>query len=44
MGVGFFMTCTSAPFDIARTILMNKPTDKIKYNGFMDTSIKIFKK
>ena len=43
-GAGFFMACTSAPFDMVRTTLMNQPTDKIKYNGFMDASIKIFKK
>ena len=34
-GAGFFMACTSAPFDMVRTTLMNQPTDKIKYNGFM---------
>ena len=43
-GAGFFMACTSAPFDMVRTTLMNQPTDKIKYNGFIDAYIKILKK
>ncbi|MBI96884.1 hypothetical protein CL656_07055 [bacterium] len=41
---GFFMAITSAPFDMIRTTLMNQPTDKKIYNGFMDAGIKIVSK
>lgn len=37
---GFFMTCTVSPFDRIRTNLMNQPTDKKLYNGFMDCAVK----
>ncbi|GMI24301.1 hypothetical protein TrCOL_g3969 [Triparma columacea] len=36
VGAGFFMTCTVSPFDNMRTRLMNQPTDKKIYNGFLD--------
>jgi len=39
---GFFMTCTVSPFDIMRTRLMNQPSDKKIYNGFLDCATKIF--
>lgn len=42
-GAGFIMTCTSLPFDMVRTTLMNQPIDKKLYNGFLDASVKIFK-
>mmetsp|Transcript_25619 Transcript_25619/g.59735 ORF Transcript_25619/g.59735 Transcript_25619/m.59735 type:complete len:314 (+) Transcript_25619:152-1093(+) len=42
-GAGFFMTCTVAPFDMLRTRLMNQPTDKKIYNGFVDATVKIFR-
>jgi len=32
---GFFMTCTVAPFDMLRTTLMNQPTDRKIYNGYV---------
>lgn len=37
---GFFMTCTVSPFDRIRTNLMNQPTDKKLYNGFVDCATK----
>jgi hypothetical protein len=37
---GFFMTCTVSPFDRIRTNLMNQPTDKKIYNGFLDCCTK----
>mmetsp|Transcript_1764 Transcript_1764/g.4345 ORF Transcript_1764/g.4345 Transcript_1764/m.4345 type:complete len:306 (+) Transcript_1764:219-1136(+) len=37
---GFFMTCTVSPFDRIRTNLMNQPTDKKIYNGFIDCASK----
>jgi len=37
---GFFMTCTVSPFDRIRTNLMNQPTDKKLYNGFVDCAVK----
>lgn len=37
---GFFMTCTVSPFDRIRTNLMNQPTDKKIYNGFVDCVVK----
>jgi hypothetical protein len=40
---GFFMTCTVSPFDMIRTRLMNQPTDKKLYNGFVDCFAKILK-
>jgi hypothetical protein len=42
-GAGFFMTCTVAPFDNLRTRLMNQPTDKKLYNGFLDAATKILR-
>ena len=41
---GFFMTCTVSPFDMIRTKLMNQPTDKKLYNGFVDCFVQIMKK
>ena len=41
---GFFMTVTSAPFDMIRTTLMNQPPDKKIYNGFMDAGFKLVSK
>ena len=35
------MTCTVSPFDRVRTALMNQPTDKKLYNGFLDCSVKL---
>lgn len=43
VGAGFFMTCTVSPFDMLRTTLMNQPTDKKIYNGFMDAAVKILR-
>mmetsp|Transcript_24523 Transcript_24523/g.27525 ORF Transcript_24523/g.27525 Transcript_24523/m.27525 type:complete len:287 (-) Transcript_24523:243-1103(-) len=40
---GFFMTCTVAPFDMIRTKLMNQPTDKKIYSGFVDCFTKTVK-
>ena len=40
---GFFMTCTVSPADNLRTRLMNQPTDKKIYNGFMDCAVKTIK-
>ena len=40
---GFFMTCTVAPFDMVRTTLMNQPTDRRIYTGFVDCAAKIAK-
>lgn len=40
---GFFMTCTVAPWDMIRTKLMNQPTDKKIYNGFVDCLVKTVK-
>jgi hypothetical protein len=37
---GFFMTCTVSPFDRIRTNLMNQPTDKKIYDGFIDCCTK----
>ena len=37
---GFFMTVTVAPSDMIRTKLMNQPTDKKIYNGFVDCAKK----
>lgn len=42
-GAGFFMSLSTAPFDMVRTILMNQPTDKKIYNGFLDASFSIMK-
>jgi hypothetical protein len=42
-GAGFFMTCTVAPFDNLRTRLMNQPTDKKLYDGFVDAAGKVLK-
>lgn len=43
-GAGFFMACTVGPFDMIRTQLMNQPSDKKIYNGFLDCAVKIVKK
>ena len=43
VGAGFFMTCTVAPFDMLRTTLMNQPTDRKLYSGFVDAAMKILK-
>jgi hypothetical protein len=40
---GFFMTCTVSPADNLRTRLMNQPTDKKIYDGFVDCFIKTVK-
>lgn len=40
---GFFMTCTVSPTDNLRTRLMNQPTDKKIYNGFVDCAVKTVK-
>lgn len=40
---GFFMTCTVSPTDNLRTRLMNQPTDKKIYNGFVDCLVKTVK-
>jgi hypothetical protein len=37
---GLFMTVTVSPFDRIRTNLMNQPTDKKLYNGFLDCAMK----
>ena len=37
---GFFMTCTVAPWDMLRTKLMNQPTDRQIYRGFIDCLVK----
>jgi hypothetical protein len=37
---GFCMTLTVSPFDRIRTSLMNQPTDKKLYNGFIDCFVK----
>jgi hypothetical protein len=41
---GFFMTITVSPFDRIRTNLMNQPTDKKIYDGFIDCCTKTIKK
>lgn len=41
---GFFMATTVSPFDMIRTKLMNQPTDKKVYSGFVDCFTKIVKK
>ena len=40
---GFFMSVTSAPFDMITT-LMNQPPNKKIYNGFMDAGIQLVSK
>jgi len=40
---GFFMTCTVSPTDNLRTRLMNQPTDKKIYDGFVDCLVKTVK-
>ena len=40
---GFCMTLTVSPFDRIRTSLMNQPTDKKLYNGFVDCFVKTVK-
>jgi hypothetical protein len=42
-GAGFFMSCTTAPFDMVRTTLMNQPTDRVIYKGFKDAAMTVFK-
>ena len=37
------MTLTVSPFDRIRTTLMNQPTDKKIYNGFVDCFVKTVK-
>ena len=41
---GFCMTCTVSPFDMLRTTLMNQPTDRKVYTGFVDAFTKILRK
>lgn len=41
---GFFMTVTSAPFDMIRTTLMNQPPNQKLYNGFIDAGIQLVSK
>lgn len=44
---GFFVTCTVAPFDKCRTLLMNQPADVAedkKLRGLGDAFLDIFKK
>ena len=43
LGAGFFMSLATAPFDMVRTTLMNQPTDKKIYKGFIDASFSILK-
>ena len=43
LGAGFFMSLATAPFDMVRTTLMNQPTDKKIYKGFIDASFSIMK-
>jgi len=43
-GAGFFMTCTVGPFDMIRTQLMNQPSDKKIYSGFVDCGMQIVKR
>jgi hypothetical protein len=40
---GFVMTICVSPFDMIRTKLMNQPTDKLIYNGFVDCVTKTVK-
>jgi hypothetical protein len=40
---GFFMTCTVSPTDNLRTRLMNQPTDRKIYDGFVDCLVKTVK-
>lgn len=40
---GFSMTVTVSPFDRIRTALMNQPTDKKIYDGFVDCAVKTVK-
>jgi len=40
---GFFMTITVSPADMLRTKLMNQPTDKKLYDGFVDCAMKTVK-
>lgn len=40
---GFAMTCTVAPFDRLRTLLMNQPPGEKLYNGFVDCLVKTVK-
>ena len=44
IGATFFMTCTVSPFDMLRTTLMNQPTDRQVYKGFIDAAVQILKK
>ena len=37
------MTATVSPFDRLRTSLMNQPTDKKIYDGFVDCAVKTIK-
>lgn len=41
---GFFMTCTVAPFDKLRSLLMNQKPGAEKYNGFIDCASKVMKR
>ena len=41
MVAGLSMTATVSPFDRIRTALMNQPTDKKIYDGFLDCTMKI---
>jgi len=40
VGAGFCMSVTVTPFDMLRTQLMNQPTDRKIYNGFIDCAVK----
>lgn len=41
---GFFMTCTVAPFDKVRSLLMNQKKGAQAYNGFLDCVFKVVSK
>mmetsp|Transcript_17694 Transcript_17694/g.31981 ORF Transcript_17694/g.31981 Transcript_17694/m.31981 type:complete len:285 (-) Transcript_17694:152-1006(-) len=43
MVAGLAMTASVSPFDRIRTALMNQPTDKKLYNGFVDCGSKLIK-
>lgn len=42
-GAGFFMAITVTPFDMIRTKLMNQPTNKQLYSGFISCTISTIK-
>jgi len=39
----FFITCTTAPFDMVRTHLMSQPVGKRVYSGFADCALQLFR-